>query len=87
MNYTYVLWPTCISHTLTDHWMCSVKVGTIMESVQCIINLSPRQLFVSGTLQLRNSGQAAVDFFDNTQPDYGIDYEESEAHNEHRFYS
>ena len=43
-------------------------------------HLSPRQLFVSGSLRLCNSGLAAVDFFENTEPDYGIDYEASEAY-------
>ena len=61
--------------------------GSNNHGIRTMHHLSPRQLFVGGTLQLRNSGLATVDFFDNTQPDYGIDYEESEAHNEHRFYS
>ena len=32
-----MLWPMCIFHASTDHWMCSMKAGTIMESAQCII--------------------------------------------------
>ncbi len=43
------------------------------HGIRTMHHLSPRQLFVSGTLQLRNSGLAALDFFDNIEPDYGVD--------------
>ena len=35
--------------------------------------LSPHQLFVAGTLRLRNSGLIALDFFDDVNEDYGLD--------------
>ena len=34
---------------------------------------SPNQLFTAGSLQLRNSGMAALDFFDSVSENYGID--------------
>ena len=37
---------------------------------------TPNQLFTEGALRLRNSGQVAVDFFDNADDLYGADFEE-----------
>ena len=37
--------------------------------------MTPNQLFVAGSLQLRNSGMAAVDFFNNVPESYGTDEE------------
>lgn len=35
--------------------------------------LTPNQLFVSGSLQLRNSGLTALDYFDMVPETYGVD--------------
>ena len=37
---------------------------------------TPNQLFTEGALRLRNSGQVAVDFCDNLDELYGVDFEE-----------
>ena len=37
---------------------------------------TPNQLFTEGALRLHNSGQVAVDFFDNQSDMYGVDFEE-----------
>ena len=34
---------------------------------------TPNQLFVAGSLRLRHSGEAAVDFFETVSEDYGIE--------------
>ncbi len=52
------------------------------HGIRTMRHLSPRQLFVSGALQLRNSGLVAIDFFDTVQPDYGVDHEDTGAHTE-----
>ena len=38
---------------------------------------TPNQLFTEGALRLRNSGQIAVDFFDNANELYGVDFEDN----------
>ena len=35
--------------------------------------MTPNQLFTAGTLRLRHSGLAAVDFFDSVPDDYGTE--------------
>ena len=73
-----MLWPMCIFHASTDHWMCSMKAGTIMESAQCIIcHQAGCCQWISATTQLWTSCSR---LFENTEPDYGIDYEASEAY-------
>ena len=74
-----MLWPMCIFHASTDHWMCSVKAGKIMESAQCIICHQGSCLSVD-LCNYATLDQLQQTFFDNAEPDYGIDYVASEAY-------
>ena len=51
--------------------MCLLRVGTHTESEQH--NLSPRQLFVQGSLQMQIRGLQALDFFEEVDHMYGVD--------------
>ena len=49
------------------------KEGWNHHPIRTERGLSPHQLFVAGTLRLRNSGLIALDFFDDIDEDYGLD--------------
>ena len=52
------------------------KVSWNNHGVRTERGRTPNQLFTEGALRLRNSGQVAVDFFDNAHDLYGVDHEE-----------
>ena len=53
--------------------MDEFKEGWNHHPIRTEHGLSPHQLYVAGTLRLRNSGLIAVDFFDDVDEDYGFD--------------
>ena len=59
-----------------NHALAVFKNGWNRHGIRTEHASSPEQLFVAGALQLRNSGLAALDFFDNINNDYyGVDEE------------
>ena len=72
-------------HLFALHYIYLPRINKAMEifkegwnnhGLRTMHNLSPRQLFVSGALQLQGSGLVAVDFFDQVTSNYGIEMEE-----------
>lgn len=55
--------------------LSTFKEGWNNHGIRTEHGLSPCQLFVAGALQLRQSGQVALDFFETVDDGYGIDEE------------
>ena len=55
--------------------LSAFKEGWNNHGVRTEHGQSPNQLFVTGALQLRESGLIALDFFENIDESYGIDEE------------
>lgn len=71
--YVYIRW--------VNNSLSTFKEGWNNHGIRTQHGLSPCQLFVGGALQLRQSGQVALDFFETVDDGYGID-EELLVHNE-----
>lgn len=72
-------------HLYSLHYVYLPRINTAISvfrdgwnnhGLRTMHNSSPRQLFVSGALQLYHSGLAALDFFNDVDDSYGIDEEE-----------
>ena len=69
-------------HIFALHYVYLPRINNALKSfkeawdnhgIRTESNLSLCQRFVGGSLQLRQSGLAALDFFDHVSDDYGVD--------------
>ena len=75
-------------HLLALHHIYLSRINTSLTafkdgwSLRTEKNLSPLQLFTAGALKLQNSGLEAMDFFQDVDDHYGVDYSEEQSNDE-----